>query len=80
VAQVVEALLLIILGYGIHAVYVPSGQEGFYLSVVVGTCLATNIGLNLIRAHRITTYRRVVGQFDRHVEFRPVVRAGSMKA
>ncbi|KQN72611.1 undecaprenyl-phosphate glucose phosphotransferase [Devosia sp. Leaf64] len=63
VAQVAEALLLIILGYGIHAVYVPSGQEGFYLSVVVGTCLATNIGLNLIRAHRITTYRRVVGQF-----------------
>ncbi|CAN7241655.1 MULTISPECIES: undecaprenyl-phosphate glucose phosphotransferase [unclassified Devosia] len=65
VAQVVEALLLGILGYGIHAAYVESGQEGFYLLVTLGVCLATNIGLNLLRAHRITTYRRVVGQFGR---------------
>jgi hypothetical protein len=65
VAQAVEALLLGILGYGIHAAYVPSGQEGFYLLVIVGACLATNVGLNLLRAHRITTYRRVVGQFGR---------------
>ncbi|MET0438238.1 MAG: undecaprenyl-phosphate glucose phosphotransferase [Devosia sp.] len=65
VAQVVEALLLAILGYGIHAAYVESGQEGFYLLVTLGVCLATNIGLNLLRAHRITTYRRVVGQFGR---------------
>lgn len=65
VAQVVEALLLGILGYGIHAAYVERGQEGFYLLVTLGVCLATNIGLNLLRAHRITTYRRVVGQFGR---------------
>lgn len=65
VAQVVEAVLLAILGYGIHAAYVESGQEGFYLLVTLGVCLATNIGLNLLRAHRITTYRRVVGQFGR---------------
>src|SRR5690606_18539768 len=60
VAQVVEVALLAILGYGIHAAYVPSGQEGFYLLVVLGACLATNVGLNLLRAHRIATYRRVV--------------------
>jgi len=65
IAQAVEALLLAILGYGIHAFYVPSGQEGFYLLVVLGAVLATNIGLNLLRAHRVTTYRRVVGQFGR---------------
>jgi Undecaprenyl-phosphate glucose phosphotransferase len=65
VAQVVEVVLLAILGYGIHAVYVESGQEGFYLLVTLGVCLATNIGLNLLRAHRVTTYRRVVGQFGR---------------
>lgn len=65
VAQVIEAAALVLLGYGIHAAYVPSGQEGFYLLVVLGAVLATNIGLNLLRAHRITTYRRVVGQFGR---------------
>ncbi|KRA99966.1 undecaprenyl-phosphate glucose phosphotransferase [Devosia sp. Root685] len=65
VAQVVEGVLLAILGYGIHAAYVERGQEGFYLLVTLGACLATNIGLNLLRAHRITTYRRVVGQFGR---------------
>lgn len=65
VSQVIEAAALALLGYGIHAAYVPSGQEGFYLLVVLGAVLATNIGLNLLRAHRITTYRRVVGQFGR---------------
>ncbi|RYE55528.1 MAG: undecaprenyl-phosphate glucose phosphotransferase, partial [Hyphomicrobiales bacterium] len=65
VSQAIEAAVLAILGYGIHAVYVPSGQEGFYLLVVLGAVLATNIGLNLLRAYRITTYRRVVGQFGR---------------
>ncbi|KKB80996.1 UDP-phosphate glucose phosphotransferase [Devosia soli] len=65
VAQAMEAFALAVLGYGIHAAYVPSGQEGFYLLVVLGAVLATNIGLNLLRAHRVTTYRRVVGQFGR---------------
>jgi Undecaprenyl-phosphate glucose phosphotransferase len=65
VAQIVEALLLAVLGYGIHAAYVEGGQESFYLMVVLGVCLATNIGLNLLRAHRVSTYRRIVGQFGR---------------
>ncbi|SFV34862.1 Undecaprenyl-phosphate glucose phosphotransferase [Devosia crocina] len=65
VAQAAEALLLGLLGYGIHAAYVEPGQEWFYLLVVLGVCLATNIGFHLLRAHRITTYRKVIGQFGR---------------
>lgn len=65
VAQGIEALLLGLLGYGIHAAYVEKGQEWFYLLVVLGVCLATNIGFHLLRAHRISTYRKVIGQFGR---------------
>jgi len=65
VAQVVEAVLLALLGYIIHAGYVPPGQEGFYGPVVLGTVLLANILFNAARTHRIAAYRTLRGQIGR---------------
>ncbi|MBD8064948.1 undecaprenyl-phosphate glucose phosphotransferase [Devosia sp. PTR5] len=65
VAQIVEALLLVALGYTIHLLYVPSGQEAFYGPVVLGTVLLANILLNAARTHRIAAYRTLLNQAGR---------------
>lgn len=65
VAQVVEALLLMALGYGIHAAYVTDGQDGFYIPVVAATALLANILFNAVRSHRIAAYRTVLSQIGR---------------
>ena len=53
IAQVVEALLLAILGYGIYEFYVELGQPAFYIPVILASCLLANVLFNAARAHRI---------------------------
>ncbi len=65
VAQVIEALLLAILGYGIYVAYVGPGQEGFYIPVILATALMANIIFNAARAHRVTAYRTLLSQIMR---------------
>ncbi len=65
VAQVVEALLLMALGFAIEAVYVIEGQSTFYVPVIVATALLANVLFNAVRSHRIVAYRTVVSQLGR---------------
>jgi hypothetical protein len=65
VAQLVEAGLLIALGFGIQAAYVPPGDETLYTILIVVAAFLNNIGLNALRTHRVPAYRRVVGQVGR---------------
>ena len=65
VAQIVEAVLLALLGYGIHAVYVEPPQDSFYIPVILASVLVANIAFNAARAHRITVYRTHVSQIGR---------------
>ncbi len=65
VAQIVEALLLALLGYGIHAAYVEPPQDGFYIPVILASVLVANIAFNGTRSHRIAIYRTVVSQIGR---------------
>jgi len=64
VAQVIEAVLLGVLGFAIEMAYVPEGEEGLYWLLIIGGCLATNVGLNLLRTHRIPKYRKVIRQIS----------------
>jgi Undecaprenyl-phosphate glucose phosphotransferase len=64
-AQIVEALLLALLGYGIHAAYVEPRQDGFYIPVILATVLVANIAFNGTRSHRIAVYRTAVSQIGR---------------
>ena len=43
VAQVVEALLLAALGYGIYASYVVGGQPALDVPVILASCLLANV-------------------------------------
>jgi Undecaprenyl-phosphate glucose phosphotransferase len=65
IAQTIEALLLATLGFAIYGTYVGGGQEGFYLPVIAGAVLLTNVLLNAARTHRIPAYRTVVSQIGR---------------
>ena len=65
VAQIVEAILLALLGYGIHLAYLSPRQDGFYIPVILASVLIANIAFNAVRSHRITTYRMRVGQVGR---------------
>src|SRR5690606_31237624 len=65
VAQIVEAALLALLGYGIHAAYVTPSQDGFYIPVIMASVLVANIAFNAARSHRITVYRTVISQIGR---------------
>jgi len=65
VAQIVEALLLAGLGYGIYAFYVDLGQPAFYAPVVLAACLLANVLFNAARTHRITAYRTILNQTSR---------------
>ena len=65
VAQIVEALLLALLGYGIHAAYVEPPQDGFYIPVILASVLVANIAFNGVRSHRVTVYRTLVSQIGR---------------
>lgn len=65
VAQVGEALLLALLGYGIHAAYIEPAQDGFYIPVILATVLLANIALNAVRSHRVAAYRTSLPQIGR---------------
>jgi Undecaprenyl-phosphate glucose phosphotransferase len=65
VAQIAEALLLALLGYGIHAAYVEPPQDGFYIPVILASVLVANIAFNGVRSHRVTVYRTLVSQIGR---------------
>ncbi|MDB5614829.1 MAG: undecaprenyl-phosphate glucose phosphotransferase [Devosia sp.] len=62
VAQVVEAALLGLLGYGIYEFYVEIGHPAFYVPVILASCLLANVLFNAVRAHRIAAYRMVFTQ------------------
>ncbi|MGV8856111.1 MAG: undecaprenyl-phosphate glucose phosphotransferase [Devosia sp.] len=65
VTQVVEAVLLATLGYGIYEFYVAPGQPAFYIPVILAACLLANVLFNAARTHRITAYRTVFNQTSR---------------
>lgn len=65
VAQVVEAVLLAALGYGIYEYYVELGQPAFYIPVILASCLLANVLFNAARTHRITAYRSLFNQIGR---------------
>ncbi|MEO5808149.1 undecaprenyl-phosphate glucose phosphotransferase [Devosia sp.] len=65
VAQVIEALLLSVLGYAIFEVYVISEQRGFYIAVIAASVLLANVLFNAARTHRIAAYRTMFNQISR---------------
>ena len=65
VAQVLEAVLLAALGYGIYEYYVALGQPEFYLPVILVSCLLGNVLFNAGRTHRIAAYRTLFNQIGR---------------
>ncbi|MHA6298945.1 undecaprenyl-phosphate glucose phosphotransferase [Devosia sp. CAU 1758] len=65
VAQIVEALLLALLGYAIHVAYIEPPQDGFYIPVILASALVANIAFNAARSHRIIVYRSHVSQIGR---------------
>jgi Undecaprenyl-phosphate glucose phosphotransferase len=65
VAQVIEAVLLAALGYGIYEFYVELGQPAFYIPVILAACLLANLAFNAARTHRITMYRTLLNQLGR---------------
>ena len=65
VAQVVEAVLLAGLGYGIYEFYVAIGEPAFYIPVILAACLLANVLFNAARTHRITAYRTILNQIGR---------------
>lgn len=65
VAQVVEAVMLALLGYGIYEYYVEPAQPTFYIPVILAACLLANVLFNAARAHRIAAYRSIFSQIGR---------------
>lgn len=65
IAQIVEAAMLALLGYGIHLAYIQPAQDMFYVPVVLATALLANIAFNAVRTHRISAYRSLMGQVGR---------------
>ena len=65
VAQIVEAGLLAILGYGIYAAYVSPANDAVYVPVILATVLLANVLFNGARSHRVSAYRTVVSQIGR---------------
>ncbi|UYN99984.1 MAG: undecaprenyl-phosphate glucose phosphotransferase [Devosia sp.] len=65
VAQVAEAALLALLGYGIHAAYIEPQQDAFYIPVILATTLLANILFNAVRSHRVAAYRTFLSQIGR---------------
>lgn len=62
VTQAVEALLLAVLGFAIHAFYIGNSQQGFYIPVILVSVVLANILLNVAGSHKIAAYRTLVQQ------------------
>lgn len=65
VAQIVEATLMATLGFAIYWSYVGGGADAFYIPVIFGAALFSNILFNLTRTHRISAYRSSFEQIAR---------------
>ncbi len=65
VAQIIEAVLLAVLGYGIHAAYINPNSDAVYVPVILATALLANVVFNAARLHRIATYRSLMPQIGR---------------
>jgi len=65
VAQLVEALVLIGVGFGIYLSYVGSANNAFYLPAILGGTLLANLFFNAARCHTIGAYRTLVRQSAR---------------
>jgi Undecaprenyl-phosphate glucose phosphotransferase len=65
IAQVIEAVLLAGLGYFIFETLVEIGEAGFYVPVILASCLLANVLFNAARTHRIVAYRTLFNQLGR---------------
>lgn len=63
--QVVEALMLALIGAAIYLAYVTGVPNGFYALVIVGAVLVANVLFNLAQSHRIGAYRTRFKQIGR---------------
>ena len=64
-AQVVEALLLTVLGFAIYRAYLHTGGRDFYVVLILSIVLVTNIAMNAARTHRLPVYRAGLRQMGR---------------
>ena len=64
-AQICEAVLLALLGYGIHAAYINPNHDAVYIPVILTAVLFANVLLNAVRSHRIASYRTLLPQIGR---------------
>jgi Undecaprenyl-phosphate glucose phosphotransferase len=65
VAQLFEALLLAVLGYGIYAGFGEMSQPAVDIPVILASCLLANVLFNAAGAHRIAAYRTTANQIGR---------------
>jgi Undecaprenyl-phosphate glucose phosphotransferase len=65
IAQLVEASLLALLGYGIYEVYVQPDDPGLYIPIIVAATLLANVLFNVAGSHRIAAYRTAGNQVVR---------------
>ncbi|GLQ56333.1 undecaprenyl-phosphate glucose phosphotransferase [Devosia nitrariae] len=65
IAQIVEAVLLSLLGYAIYRGYIGGGEDTFYVPVILATALLANIAFHVADTHRIASYRLLIGQISR---------------
>ncbi|KKC36715.1 UDP-phosphate glucose phosphotransferase [Devosia epidermidihirudinis] len=65
IAQLLEAVMLALLGYAIYEYFVEIGQLTFYIPVILGSCLLANVLFNAGRTHRIPAYRTLFSQISR---------------
>jgi len=64
-AQAIEAMLLVTLGFGIFTSYVEPGQGFIYIPTILLVVLFANVLFNAAHTHRITAYRTFVQQTGR---------------
>ncbi len=65
VAQGIEALMLVALGFAIYRTYVPERIDWLYLPLTLGAVLVANVLFNAAQTHRIASYRTLIEQVGR---------------
>ncbi len=65
VAQIVEAVLLTLLGYTIYRLYVQVELGIVYIPIILAATLLANVLFNAARTHRIAAYRTLFTQISR---------------
>lgn len=64
-AQIIETILVMTLGFVVHAIYLGTPIDGFYTPMIIVTAVATNVLLNIAHTHRIASYRTRLSQISR---------------